>query len=216
MSPVKVAVTNDYALVVIGLTEMLRPFADRVIVVEQESALPVTSDVDVVLYDTFSQVQGNELDIDGILGESRARVVVFSWFTDPELVKWSLAAGAHGYVAKSASAAELVEAIERVHRGELVTPGSSIRDPGDIEQGRWPGDDQGITAREAEVLALICQGLTNEQIAQRAFIGINTVKTYIRSLYARIGVTTRTQAVLWGVDHGFRPQPVRRVDPTGL
>lgn len=214
MTPVKVAVANDFALVVAGLAEMLRPFADRVSVVEQESRLPVVGDVDVVLYDTFSQVQGSDLDVERVVGSSKARVIVFSWHTDPELVKATFAAGAHGYVAKSGSAEQLVEAIERVHRGELVTPspGAGSEDG----EGRWPGDDHGLTAREAEVLALICQGLTNDQIAERAFLGINTVKTYIRNLYARIGVTTRTQAVLWGVDHGFRPQPVRRIDPSAL
>ncbi|OUZ09142.1 hypothetical protein BHE97_11640 [Aeromicrobium sp. PE09-221] len=54
------------------------------------------------------------------------------------------------------------------------------------------------------------------QPAHRPRAREDTVKTCIRSLYARIGVTTRTQAALWGVDHGFRPWPVRRIDPTTL
>jgi NarL family two-component system response regulator LiaR len=56
---------------------------------------------------------------------------------------------------------------------------------------------------------MICQGLTNQDITDRALLGMNTVKTYVRSLYRKINVTTRVQAVLWGIDHGFRPDHVR-------
>ena len=64
------------------------------------------------------------------------------------------------------------------------------------------------------MLALICQGLSNQQITERAFLSINTVKSYVRTLYQKIGVESRTQAVLWGIDHGFRPDRVRhRVAP---
>ena len=63
------------------------------------------------------------------------------------------------------------------------------------------------------MLALICQGLSNQEITERAFLGLNTVKTYIRSLYRKIGVDSRTRALLWGIDHGFRPDHVRRPGP---
>ena len=68
-----------------------------------------------------------------------------------------------------------------------------------------------MTDRESEVLALITQGKSNAELAELMFISINTVKSYIRSAYRKIGVTNRTQAVLWGTDHGFRPdlQPHR-------
>ncbi|WP_231123410.1 response regulator transcription factor [Nocardioides sambongensis] len=58
-------------------------------------------------------------------------------------------------------------------------------------------------------MALICQGLTNQEIGERAFIGVNTVKTYVRTLYRKVGVTNRAQAVLWGVEHGFQPDHTR-------
>ena len=53
------------------------------------------------------------------------------------------------------------------------------------------------------MLTLITQGLSNQEIADRAFLGINTVKTYIRTAYRKIGAGSRTQAVLWGIQHGF-------------
>jgi DNA-binding NarL/FixJ family response regulator len=209
-SPVRIAVVNDYAIVVAGTARVLEPFSDRVKVVELDSRKPVVSDVDVVLYDTFGRPQGARFHADQEVGPG-TRVLVFSWNTSPDQVEAALDRGAHGYVSKACSAEELVEAVERVHRGERVTPDGDT-DPQRAEQfGRWPGDEHGLSARESEVLALICQGLSNVEISQRAYIGINTVKTYIRSAYRKIGATTRPQAVIWGLSHGFEPDRVRRV-----
>lgn len=210
--PVRVAVVNDYALVVAGVASVLGRFADRVEVVELDSRLPVVSDVDVVLYDTFGQSQGSFLEPDELLadGAGAAKVVVFSWNTDTEQVRQSLARGAAGVVSKGASAEEIVDAIARVHQGERVVPSEAdMTCVGGDSFGRWPGDEHGLSARESEVLALICRGLSNVEITQRAYIGINTVKTYIRSLYRKIGVTTRSQAVIWGMTHGFQPDRER-------
>jgi DNA-binding CsgD family transcriptional regulator len=69
----------------------------------------------------------------------------------------------------------------------------------------WPGRAEGLTDREAEVLALITQGRSNSEIARVMYLSINTIKTYIRSAYRKIGVTGRPHAMLWGIDHGFQP-----------
>lgn len=78
--------------------------------------------------------------------------------------------------------------------------------------GRWPGDKHGLSARESEVLALICQGLSNQQIAGQIFLGINTIKTHTRTAYRKVGATSRTQAVLWGLANGFEPDHGRVVN----
>lgn len=223
--PVRVAVVNDYEIVVAGIAAVLAPYADRVVAVELSAGLPVVSEVDVVLYDTFAQRQGDVVPVEDLVPEG-VRLVVFSWNGDSALVASSLAAGASGYVSKAASAAELVDALERVHAGERVVPSDmEVHDgavvPADPDHGvehdqslgRWPGDEFGLSARESEVLALICRGLSNEEITAQAFIGINTVKTHIRTLYRKIGVSRRTQAVLWGHAHGFEPDRARRVEP---
>ena len=82
-----------------------------------------------------------------------------------------------------------------------------------VDLGGWRGRDPGLSAREAEVIALITQGLGNEEIASRTCVSINTVKSYIRAAYRKIGVDSRTRAVLWGVDHGFRPDSMRAQAP---
>lgn len=205
-TPVRIAIVNDYEIVIAGTAAVLAPFDARVRVVELDSRKPVMSDVDVVLYDTFGQPQGDAVDVRAVLDGSGARLLVFSWNTDTELVARAMRAGAAGYVSKGVTAEDLVTAIERVNAGEVVQP------HGDGDGfGRWPGDLHGLSAREAEVLALICQGLSNQDIAERAFLGINTIKTYIRTLYRKIGAESRTQAVLWGIEHGFEPDRLRVV-----
>jgi DNA-binding CsgD family transcriptional regulator len=63
------------------------------------------------------------------------------------------------------------------------------------------------------VLAFITQGLSNKEIARDAYLSINSVKSYIRTAYRKIGVERRSQAVVWGMQHGFTPGSMRRVDP---
>ena len=71
-----------------------------------------------------------------------------------------------------------------------------------------PGVDLvGLTGRELQVLALIAEGLTNQEIADKVFVSINSVKTYIRSAYRKIGVNSRSQAAVWGLQHGIVRRP---------
>ncbi|MCH1868507.1 response regulator transcription factor [Nocardioides sp. CFH 31398] len=218
--PLRVALVNDHALVVAGTAGLLAPFAGRIRLVEQavEVAHDPDVEVDVVLYDTYALPGEASIDLDRALAGSDARLVVYSWNVDPDVAERALAAGASGVVSKAASAETLVESLERIHAGEelvvLGEPGvrgdAAAGDDG-AAPGRWPGHDHGLSPRESEVLALICMGLSNVEVAERAVLGANTVKSYVRSLYRKIGVTTRAQAILWGVEHGFLPDRVRRV-----
>jgi DNA-binding NarL/FixJ family response regulator len=121
------------------------------------------------------------------------------------------------------SAAEIVDALEAVQRGETVVPRvSEVEAPEDASvddeartAGDWPGRGLGLTARESEVIALITQGYSNQEIADRTYLSINSVKTYIRTAYRKVGVSRRSQAVAWGMQHGFEPDRVRHVDATG-
>jgi NarL family two-component system response regulator LiaR len=208
--PVRVALVNDYELVVVGVAALLAPFRERVEVVEIDSNLPVLHDVDVILYDTFGQVQGRGVDVDSLVDGSAAKVVIYSWNLHGLLVEDSLEAGAAGYLSKGIEAEELVEAIERIHAGETLLPeGGGTATP--RPESEWPGKEHGLTAREAEIIALITQGLSNQEIAERSYLSINSVKTYIRTAYRKIGVERRAQAVLWGIKHGFEPDVLRRV-----
>jgi NarL family two-component system response regulator LiaR len=180
-------------------------------VVELDAKLPVLRDVDVILYDTFGQVQGQSIDVERLVDGGDAKLVVYSWNLHRELVRASLNRGAAGYLSKGMQAEELVTALERIHAGAVIVPtsGGTATPTGD---GSWPGQDTGLSVRESEIVALITQGLSNQEIADRCYLSINSVKTYIRTGYRKMGVARRSQAVLWGIRNGFEPDVVRRID----
>ena len=211
--PVRLAIVDDYAVVVAGVASFLE--SERIDVVETGASMPVITDVDIVLFDTFSQVQGTGIDLEDFVRDSDAKVVIYSWNLKPQLINQALAAGASGYLSKVLTGPEIVSALERVMNGEtVVLTGDHESSVGG--EGDWPGRSAGLSSREAEILALLTQGLSNQEIAARAFLSMNTLKTYIRSAYRKINVTSRTQAVLWAVDNGFKPDTLRTVDPALL
>lgn len=214
--PLRIAVVDDCALVVAGLASILEPFADRVSLVELDGRAPAPGEVDIVLLDPLARRQGADR---ASVPHLRARpggpaVVVFSWSTRPHLVEAALDAGAAGYIAKTVGGEELVEALEQAATGTVPSPRTG-GPPRDARPGLWPGAEHGLSAREAEVLALLCQGLSNQEIAERAYIGLNTVKSHLRVLFQKIGVDSRTRAALWGVDHRFRTVRLPAVDSPG-
>jgi NarL family two-component system response regulator LiaR len=208
--PIRVAIVDDYAVVIAGVASFL---ADgRIDVVETGASLPVITDVDVVLYDTFGQVTGEGIDLVDYVRDSGAKVVVYSWNLQPDLVEQAIAAGASGYLSKVLTGPVVVNALERILGGEIVImAGHNETSVG--AAGDWPGRAAGLSPREAEILALITHGLTNPDIAARAFVSINSVKTYIRSAYRKIGVERRSQAVVWAMNNGFAPDMQRTIDP---
>ena len=211
--PIRVAIVNDYEIVVAGVAAMLAPHRESVSIVELDSNLPVLSDVDVILYDTFAAVQGDGVDLEDLVHGGDAKVIIFSWNLDEQLVRAAIERGAAGYLSKGLDAEQVVAGIEAVQRGETVTPPESTTSGERAANGEWPGRELGLSAREAEVLALITQGLSNQEIAQRTYLSINSVKTYIRTAYRKIEVTRRAQAVAWGMRHGFEPDRMRSVVP---
>jgi DNA-binding NarL/FixJ family response regulator len=205
-TPIRIAIVNDYEVVVRGLRRLLEPWAHRIKVGELDSATPVAQPVDVALYDTFSHERIDRGGLGPLLENPHVgRVVVYTWLLDEEILA---AAGRHGVAAvipKRLGGEDLVAAIEAAHRGEQLLPTTPETGVPEVLHGSWPGKEEGLTPRQSEMLALIVQGLSNKQIAERTLLSANTIKSYIRSAYWRMGVTTRSQAVLWGLDHGFHP-----------
>jgi len=206
--PIRLAIVNDYEVVVRGLADMLAAYPDELEIVELDSQVPVSVPVDIALYDTFAQTQGDSPDVEDLIHNPLVRrVVVYTWNIQARLIEGTLARGASAYLSKTLPAADLAAALRAVHAGErVISP-----DPGTapLVGGDWPGRAEGLTAREAEVIALITQGLSNAEIAERASLSINSVKSYIRTSYRKMGVTSRTNAVLWGLEHGFSPDRIR-------
>jgi DNA-binding NarL/FixJ family response regulator len=203
--PITVALVDDYDVVLAGVAAMFDRYQDRVLIVEIDSNEPVEDNVDIVLYDSFAQPESDQAEIGLLVANPRAsKVVVYTWNFHPDLVASAHRMGAHGYLSKTLPARDLVAALESIHAGEVVIsePPGRTSGPNGLN---WPGRGEGLTERESEILALITQGKSNADVASLTFLSPNTVKSYIRTIYRKIDVGSRSQAVLWGVKHGFSP-----------
>jgi DNA-binding NarL/FixJ family response regulator len=205
---IRVALVNDDEVVVRGLDAMLRSYGNRVEVVELVAGKPVANPVDVALYDTFGMGQGNSPAVKKLVENPHVRAVaVYTWNFQPWLTRETLNTGVRGYLSKSLPASRLVNALDAIASGQVVVSPSRGRSA--LVGGDWPGREEGLTAREAEVLSLITMGLSNQEIAERTLLSLNSIKSYIRSAYRKIDVDSRSKAVLWGIEHGLRSHRVR-------
>ena len=131
------------------------------------------------------------------------RVLFLSTYTESNMVYDLLAQGAAGYLDKVASAEEICNAITSVCRGETVL--SRSVEGGVLQQIRLRGEerDNGLTAREQEVLRLIAEGLSAPEVATRLYIEPSTVKSHLHNIYEKLGVSERAAAVAEGMRRGL-------------
>jgi DNA-binding NarL/FixJ family response regulator len=188
-APIRLGVVDEPELVVLGVDGMVRSHARRL-----RFAGTRVDDVDVLLCDPVGRPVALERYLRGVVAETPARVLAFSWATDASTARRALAAGAHGWLPKGCSSGDLVAAVLAVHRGDAVAGTEGLLDDTAV------ADASGLLSlREREVLGLICRGLSNQEIAAELFVSVNSVKTYIRQIYHKIGVRRRAQAVAWGM-----------------
>jgi DNA-binding NarL/FixJ family response regulator len=224
-APIRVLIADDQRVVREGLS-MLVGLLDDVQVVgaacdgAEAVRLAETYRPDVVLMDLRMP------DLDGIAATARlrdrlpaARVLVLTTYADEDAIVPALRAGARGYLTKDASAEQIEAALRAVHAGQtyldpavqerLVAAVIRSPDPADPAGtgaatgtgSRAPPD--GLTTREAEVLALLASGLSNAEIAQRLYLSHATVKTHINRIFAKTGARDRAQAVRYAYQHGL-------------
>ena len=143
---------------------------------------------------------------------SPARVIALTTYADDESVLGALRAGARGYLTKDAGADDIRQAIQAVARGEAaLDPAvqrhvvSALAGAGGEPAGDDPQLPDDLTPREAEVLALIAAGLSNQEIAERLVVSPATVKSHINHLFAKAGVRDRAQAVAYAYRRGLVP-----------
>jgi DNA-binding NarL/FixJ family response regulator len=201
--PLLLALVDDYEVVLVGLAHMFDHYRDRVQIVELAADEPVETNVDVALFDTFAQHEADGDELSVLVANPHAdRVAVYTWNFDQALIDAALAKGACGYLSKTLTAEQLVDALERIRDGEVVVSDHPQRQRATVGLD-WPGRSEGLTERESEIIALITQAKTNAEIAELTYLSLNTVKGHVRNAFRKLGVRTRTQAALWGVAHGF-------------
>jgi DNA-binding NarL/FixJ family response regulator len=205
VAPIKVVLVDDHAVIRMGLAQLLAAVSDIEVVGEAangEEAIAVVDATrpDVVLMDL--QMPG----MDGVTATRRiveaglADVLVLTSFSDNERIVGALDAGAVGYLLKDADPDDVLDGIRAVSRGESPIHPKAARA---LIGTRAGSTNVQLTAREAEVLGLVKDGLANKQIARRLGISERTVKAHLTSAFARIGVADRTQAALWVERHGL-------------
>ena len=193
--PVRVAVEHESELVVRGLQAMLAPHSDSIVLVPSRPGEGRM--YDLTLYEPARDTDGP--------GRTPATPrpgarVAYSWDCSHATVSTEMSRGAAGYISKWVPAARLVQDLLQIHRGRVVVDVQPAQSREDRREGgtAWP-----LTDRETEVLTLIATGLSNQDITDRLHLSINSVKSYIRSVYGKIEVSSRSQAVLWAVRHGL-------------
>ena len=194
--PMHIAVLNDYEVVVAGVSALLSGFPDRMLVVEMSvNDASVEHRVDLALFDTYGRADFARKEIAELVANPRVgRVVVFTDTLPPDQIARLVELGVSGCLSKTLSADELVHELERIVGGEQRI--SSFRDVTDEQlTAPAPGLSWGVSYRESEVLALLTQGLRNKEIAAALYIGEETVKSHLTSIFQKMGVSSRTEAI---------------------
>lgn len=207
---IKVLVADDHPVVRDGLRNMLLAFDDLVLIGEVENGSQALDfcqqdTPDVILMDIIMP------GMDGILATRiilkhypHLKIVILTSFPEDDLIQEALQAGAIGYVLKNASIDVLANAIRSAYSGQLTLAPEATKRLIDIKTGPLkPGHD--LTQREREVLALIVQGMSNEEIAARLVISPATARHHVSACIQKLEAANRTQAAALAIKHRLVP-----------
>jgi len=191
-----VAVAGAGDIVTEGLWRILGQASDLEVLHEFPLVFPHVGVLpDVVLYDAVALQHDGGTQLAELVTARESAVVVVGRDLRPGLAARAMARGAVGCVSMEAPAAQILAIIREAAGGESCSRMTMTA----------PGGEAHLTAREAQILSDIVKGFPNKDIARRQLLSVNTVKSYIRVTYRKIGVTSRAQAVSWGLQSGFEP-----------
>ena len=215
-SPIRVLIADDQQMVRQGFTVLLNTKPDIEVIGQAVDGLDAVAKVaelapDVVLMD-IRMPELNGIDATRHITDEtpHIRVLVLTTFDLDEYVYEALRAGASGFLLKDASADQLAEAVRVVAAGDaLLAPGITRRLIAQFSRldgrSRAPLKERvgDLTERETEVLALIAQGLSNAEIADRLVVAEQTVKTHVGRILVKLGLRDRTQAAVFAYESGL-------------
>lgn len=209
--PIKVLLVDDHEMVRIGLSAVLSTEEDLEVVGEAASgadAIRLAREYgpDVILMDLVME------GMDGVETTRRimemmpdCKVIVLTSYVDDDKLYPVIEAGAFSYLLKTSRASEIADAIRAAARGQSVLePQVAAKMMNRLRQPkRQAAVHEELTEREMEVLRLIAQGKSNQEIADELFIGVKTVKFHVTNLLAKLGLEDRTQAAIYALKNGL-------------
>lgn len=202
-TPISVLLVDDHALVRRGFRRMLEDDPEIVVVGEASTGDEAVARYlelrpDVVVMDSAMPGMGGIGATRAILAKHpEARVLMLSMHSEETLVRQALAVGARGYVLKSALDLDLAAAVKQVHAGEQVV------DPAILRQTAVGDERPRLTPRELEVLQLICDGLSNKEIAVQLGLSANTVAVHRARIMNALGVHKTAELVMYALQNGL-------------
>jgi DNA-binding NarL/FixJ family response regulator len=210
---VRILIADDHSVVRAGLRALLERHDQFRVIAEAETADEAVSKAqefkpDVAVLDIrMPGLSGIEACRQIVQSVEGCRVIMLTSYAEDELLFAAIQAGASGYVLKRIGDNELVRAVERVSRGEgMLDPSmtkavfAEMRSANKAQHAAAFGD---LTPQELAVLALVAEGLTNRQIAVKLYLGEGTVRNYVSSVLAKIGVSNRAEAAAFAVRHNI-------------
>lgn len=209
--PVRVLIVDDHAMVRKGLAAFLLVKMDLELAGEAsngEEALHLCEQLqpDVILMDLKMP------KLDGVTATRAIKnryphiqVIALTSFQEKELVQEAIRAGATSYLLKNVSADDLAEAIRAASAGRSILDPQALQALIDAAGPAGPGLGHDLTPREREVLALLVQGLTNPDMAARLMISRATIKAHVSSILAKLGASTRAEAISLALQHKLVP-----------
>jgi DNA-binding NarL/FixJ family response regulator len=206
---IRVFLLDDHEVVRRGIKELLESEGDIEVVGEsglaQEAArrIPALRPDVAILDGRLPDGTGMEVCRDVRSVDPSIKALILTSYDDDEALFSAIMAGAAGYILKQVRGNDLVHTVRRVAAGEsTLDPSVTARVLDRVRNGP-PRDSQleALTTQEQKILELIGEGLTNRQIAERMYLAEKTVKNYVSSLLAKLGLTSRTQAAIFATKH---------------
>jgi DNA-binding NarL/FixJ family response regulator len=194
---IRIVLADDHPLVVEGLSALLSSQPDMRVVATATDGERLLEAIerfhpDVIVMDLQMPYMGGVSCLRHIRArELPVRVLVLSAFGDADSLRAAIEAGADGFVLKTESPQHTIIAVRQIAEGQLVFPQAARR-----WLGMAANDTSALTEREEEILKLLAEGLSNAQIGARLHLSENTIKFHLRNIYAKLGVSNRTEAAL--------------------
>jgi DNA-binding NarL/FixJ family response regulator len=189
-----VAVLTPHDVVDVGLRTLLAQARPSLLLVDP------ADEPDVLVYDVIALLDDTS-ELEHWTKETNSTVVALTRPLRPDLGRLALERGAAAVVGLGASADEILEIVRSAHAGTLDDSEVARTAAGETRLGQMLG----LSPRETDVMRMITLGMTNQEIADELYLSGNSIKTYIRNAYRKVGVSTRHQAVAWCLQNGFPP-----------